>query len=145
MIDTNGKIKYEASQQELAEIEEKQSEIEEMETSEAGDKLKKFSIWGDDQNEKTCKEFIVLFHRGEQMQDQIVHARRALIIFLQSLPLGSRFNVCSYSSHCLFMFENVKSVPNTDENILKAVELASKFDASNDATDIFTPLKQIFE
>ena len=40
---------------------------------------------------------------------------------LMSLPLGSRFNVVSYSSHFQLMFEGERSVPNTDENISKAI------------------------
>ena len=59
------------------------------------------------------------------MQDQIENARRALILLLQSLPIESRFNVCSYSSHFQMMFENERSVTNTDENILKAIDLAT--------------------
>ena len=46
---------------------------------------------------------------------------------LMSLPLGSRFNVVCYSSHFQLMFED-RSVPNTDENISKAIQMADKFD-----------------
>ena len=43
------------------------------------------------------------------------------------------------------MFEGQRSVPNTDENILRAIELTQKLDASYSGTDILTPLQSIFQ
>ena len=43
------------------------------------------------------------------------------------------------------MFENTRSVPYTDENVQKAVDLAAKLDASYSGTDIYSPLKHIFD
>ena len=64
---------------------------------------------------------------------------------LMSLPLGSRFNVMSYSNHFQLMFEDERSVPNTDENISKAIQMAEKFDAMSHGTDILNPLMHIYK
>ena len=64
---------------------------------------------------------------------------------LMSLPLGSRFNVMSYSNHFQLMFEDERSVPNTDENISKAIQMADKFDAMSHGTDILNPLMHIYK
>ena len=43
------------------------------------------------------------------------------------------------------MFENARSVINSDDNIAKAVELSQKLDASYSGTDIFSPLMHIYK
>ena len=51
------------------------------------------------------KEYIFLIDRSYSMRDTISLARKALNLFLQSLPEGSRFNICSYGSNFEFLFE----------------------------------------
>ena len=50
-----------------------------------------------DQDEDTTrKEFIFFIDRSDSMKHTIELAREALILFLYSLPAGSKFNICSY-------------------------------------------------
>ena len=78
------------------------------------------------------------------MYDTIKLARQALVLFLYSLPAGSRFNVCSYGSEYEFLFPQ-RSVPYTDETLKYAVEQVASFDADFGGTQIYEPLKSIFE
>ena len=48
--------------------------------------------------EESRKEYIFLIDRSYSMHYRIKLARLALILFIQSLPDGSQFNVCSYGS-----------------------------------------------
>ena len=67
------------------------------------------------------KEYIFLIDRSGSMYYTIKMAREALILFLYSLPAGSKFNVCSYGSHHEFMF-NERSVEYNDENMRYAID-----------------------
>ena len=51
-----------------------------------------------------CVEYIFLIDRSGSMHQTIKLARQALITFLQSLPVGSKFNICSYGTRHEFMF-----------------------------------------
>ena len=55
-------------------------------------------------DKKVSKEYIFLIDRSGSMHDTIKLAREALILFLLSLPTGSKFNVCSYGSDFAFLF-----------------------------------------
>ena len=66
--------------------------------------------------DEIAKEYIFLIDRSGSMHSTIKMAREALILFLLSLPSGSKFNVCSYGSHFEFIFPDVRSVPYNDEN-----------------------------
>ena len=77
------------------------------------------------------------------MYNTIKLARQALVLFLHSLPAGSKFNICSYGSQHTFMFEG-RSVDYNDENLCMAVEEVSKFEADLGGTEIYKPLAQIF-
>ncbi len=68
----------------------------------------------------------------------------ALKLFLQSLPYGCVFNVCSFGSHHDFMFKN-GSVENNDTNLQTALKCIDSFAASFGGTEIFSPLDQIFK
>ena len=79
------------------------------------------------------------------MHNTIKMAREALILFLLSLPSESKFNVCSYGSQFEFLFPEVRSVPYNDENCQEAIMKVQEFDADFGGTEIFNPLKHIFD
>ena len=93
--------------------------------------------------EESRKEYIFLIDRSYSMHYRIKLARLALILFIQSLPEGSQFNVCSYGSSHQFMFEE-RSVEYNDENMRTAIEQIKTFEADLGGTEIFTPLSAIF-
>ena len=74
----------------------------------------------DDDEDTSRKEYIFLIDRSGSMYFTISLAREALMLFLQSLPAGSKFNVCSYGSRHEFLFEG-RSVDYTDENLQYAI------------------------
>ena len=70
-------------------------------------------------------------------------ARDALQLFLQSLPLDCKFNVCSYGSHHSFMFG--ESVIYSDSSLEMASKYISGFEANYGGTEILKPLDVIFK
>lgn len=70
--------------------------------------------------DESKKEYIFLIDRSGSMYHTIKLARQALILFLHSLPAGSKFNICSYGSRHEFMFEG-RSVDYNDENLHTAI------------------------
>ena len=55
------------------------------------------------------------------MHSTIILARQALMLFIQSLSPGSKFNVCSYGSNFSFMFGE-KSVDYNELNLKTALD-----------------------
>ena len=94
---------------------------------------------------EVAKEYIFLIDRSGSMYHTITLARKALILFLHSLPEGSRFNICSYGSNFKFLFEGVRSVEYNDENLQFAQAQVAEFDANFGGTEIYSPLKTIFD
>ena len=86
-------------------------------------------------------EYIFLIDRSGSMHNRIKLARQALITFLQSLPVGSRFNICSYGSRHEFMYPQCRSVPYTDNSLKRAIQQVSTFKADFGGTKIYEPLK----
>ena len=89
------------------------------------------------------KEYIFLIDRSLSMRGRIKLAREALLLFLYSLPAGSKFNVCSYGTHHEFMFPE-RSVDYNDENMELAIAQITQFEANFGGTQIYQPLADIF-
>ena len=90
-------------------------------------------------------EFIFLIDRSGSMYQTIKLAREALNLFLQSLPSNSKFNICSYGSDFAFLFDSDRSVEYNDANLSFALEKIGTFEADFGGTEIFSPLKAIFQ
>lgn len=75
----------------------------------------------------------------------IVMAKEAVKIFLHSLPPGSKFNICSFGSHHSYLFDG--SQDYNEKNMLIALEDIDQNYLGNSmgGTEIYTPLKEIFE
>lgn len=67
----------------------------------------------------------------------------ALQIFLKSLPLGSRFNICSFGSQHSFLWE--KSQLYNQLSLEAAVDHVKSFSADLGGTEIFQPLEDAFK
>ena len=90
------------------------------------------------------KEYIFLIDRSGSMYQTIILARKALVLFLQSLPEGSLFNICSYGSEFEFLFKGVRSVTYNDQTLEFAQKAVSTFEADFGGTEIYNPLEYIF-
>ena len=76
----------------------------------------------------------------------ITMAKQALKIFMHSLPEGSKFNICGFGSSHEFLFK--QSVDYTEENLqiaLKDIETYDTRERCLGGTEIYSPLKGIFD
>ena len=95
-------------------------------------------------NKESKGEFIfVLDCSGSMMGDRIEMAKKSLVLFLKSLPLGSKFNVVQFGSMYAYFFE--ESQEYTDINVGKAIDLIQDVDADFGGTELFKPIHSILE
>ena len=88
-------------------------------------------------------EFIFVLDRSGSMNgDSIELAKKAAILFLQSLPNGSYFNIVSFGSSFTKMYSS--SQQNTSKITSKTIQQLENFEADMGGTDIFAPLTSIF-
>ncbi|KAH3943208.1 hypothetical protein HBH70_118000 [Parastagonospora nodorum] len=66
-------------------------------------------------------------------------AKQALKVFLKSLPVGVKFNICSFGSSYSFLWK--KSASYNQENLDEAVRHAEQFSANYNGTEMLAPLK----
>ncbi|KAL4467880.1 hypothetical protein ABPG74_013215 [Tetrahymena malaccensis] len=89
-------------------------------------------------------EFIFLLDRSGSMSGQpISRACQALTLFLKSLPNDSYFNVISFGSRYEFLFP--ESVKYNSQTLEKSISIISKYSANLGGTEIYNPLKNIFQ
>lgn len=67
----------------------------------------------------------------------------ALNIFLKSLPVGVRFNICSFGWECTFLWP--KSVEYTQETLDEAVRHVATFKADYGGTEMLAPVRKTFK
>jgi len=85
------------------------------------------------------REFIFLLDRSGSMEgEKIKQAIDALIIFISSLPIGSKFNILSFGTNYQFLFE--KSVDYTNDTKNEAIKQVSAYKANLGGTNIEEPL-----
>ena len=70
-------------------------------------------------------------------------AKEAVKLFIRSLPEGSKFNVVSFGSEFEVMFEYPAEY--TSKNISNSLQQLESFEADMGGTEIYSPLKFIFE
>ena len=76
---------------------------------------------------------------GERMQT----CKAALKLFIQSLPVGSKFTIISFgSSYALMEIKKKYIIDYNDFNKKKALELIDKMTATMGGTEILKPLKR---
>ena len=84
-------------------------------------------------------EFIFVLDRSGSMSGSgIQKATEALKIFLNSMPVGSYFNVLSFGSNFKYMFDTSKEY--SEKNLKSALEEISKFGGDMGGTDLLRPL-----
>lgn len=88
------------------------------------------------------REFIFLLDRSGSMEgDKIESAKKALTLFLNSLPENSTFNVVSFGSSYESMFSSPQKY--TDSNLKSARSKISTFKADLGGTEVFKPMDNI--
>lgn len=60
-------------------------------------------------------------------------------ILLKSLPVGTKFNICSFGTHCSFLWPRSKSYDDT--NLEEALKHVEQFDSNFGGTDMYKPVK----
>lgn len=78
---------------------------------------------------------------GSMGGTRITLAIQALKVFLKSLPVGVKFNICSFGSNYSFLWP--KSVTYSQETLDKAMQHVDIFRADYGGTEMLTPLREI--
>ena len=87
--------------------------------------------------------FIYLLDQsGSMYGDNIIVAKEALTLFIQSLPAGSFYQIIGFGS----TFKKYDSTPKiyTQENIKKSIDMVKTLSADLGGTNIYDPLKDIY-
>ena len=88
-------------------------------------------------------EYIFVLDRSGSMKgNRIEMAKQAAILFLNSLPTGSLFNIVSFGGRFDFLFQT--SQPNTSNKVKAAIARISAFSADMGGTNIYQPLSLVF-
>ena len=88
--------------------------------------------------------FIFLIDQSGSMSgNPIVVASKALLLFLQSLPAGSLYQIIGFGSNYKKYDEEPKEY--NQENINKSIKLIEEIKADLGGTDIYAPLKDIYD
>lgn len=90
-------------------------------------------------------EVVFLCDRSGSMQgSNIKNLQTALRLFLKSLPVGVKFNICSFGSHHEFLFK--KGSQTYDQSSLEeASRYVDKFNADFGGTDIYNPMDDVIK
>ncbi|KAH7050492.1 von Willebrand factor type A domain-containing protein [Linnemannia elongata] len=89
-------------------------------------------------------EIVFVIDRSGSMQVKPMElAKSALKVFLKSLPVGVKFNICSFGSHHSFLWE--RSMPYTHETLEEALRHVSVMSSNYGGTEMLQPLKKTIE
>ncbi|KAL6058963.1 von Willebrand factor A domain-containing protein 5A [Balamuthia mandrillaris] len=91
---------------------------------------------------ETITEMVFVVDRsGSMAGSRIEQAKNALFLFLQSIPLGTRFNVVGFGSHFTQLFS--ESVKYNGDTLKKAIAHVKDMAANMGGTSILPPLQSI--
>jgi hypothetical protein len=80
---------------------------------------------------------------GSMSGSNITLVVQALKVFLKSLPVGVKFNICSFGSKHSFLWE--KSVTYSQQTLDEAIRHADGFSANYGGTEMLAPLRRTIE
>jgi Vault protein inter-alpha-trypsin domain/von Willebrand factor type A domain len=91
---------------------------------------------------RASTEVIFIVDRSGSMVDKVDTLKRALQIFLKSLPASPDifFNICSFGSNYDFLFKDGKSKKYDSQTLKTAEDYVSKVRADYGGTEIYMPL-----
>ncbi|WXC59490.1 hypothetical protein SNK03_005353 [Fusarium graminearum] len=88
-------------------------------------------------------EIVFICDRSGSMSDQISNLKTALEVFLKSMPVGVKFNICSFGSSFTFLWE--RSQTYSQETLDNAVQHVQTFSANYGGTEMYQPLEATFK
>ncbi|KAK6499075.1 hypothetical protein TWF481_011644 [Arthrobotrys musiformis] len=88
-------------------------------------------------------EVVFICDRSGSMSGNEVQLRKALAVFLQSLPVGCKFNICSFGSSHSFLWP--KSKAYSEATLKEAQNHVAGFHADMGGTEMFPPVKDAVE
>ncbi|CAA9962608.1 VIT multi-domain protein [Pyrenophora teres f. maculata] len=88
-------------------------------------------------------EIVFVCDRSGSMQTSIGLARQALQVFLKSLPIGVKFNICSFGNTHSFLWP--KSVTYNQETLDLAMNHVNSMTANYGGTEMLQPLQATIE
>ncbi|KAI1185479.1 von Willebrand factor type A domain-containing protein [Nemania serpens] len=87
----------------------------------------------------TYGEIVFIVDRSGSMQGKMDMAIRAMTILLKSLPIGSKFNICSFGTGHSFLWPRSKSY--NDATLSEALAHIDAFTADFGGTEIYEPVQ----
>ncbi|KAH7237368.1 von Willebrand factor type A domain-containing protein [Fusarium solani] len=88
-------------------------------------------------------EIVFICDRSGSMGGTIPDLKAALEIFLKSLPVGVKFNICSFGSHFSFLWD--RSQTYSKDSLDKALRHIKSFDADFGGTEMYRPVEATFK
>ncbi|MCJ1404703.1 hypothetical protein MMC11_007929 [Xylographa trunciseda] len=88
-------------------------------------------------------EIVFVADRSGSMEGNIPMLTSAMKVFLKSMPLGVKFNICSFGSSHSFLYS--KSVSYTQETLAASISHVESFQADMGGTDTFAAIKATIE
>lgn len=88
-------------------------------------------------------EIVFICDRSGSMSDKISNLKTALEVFLKSMPVGVKFNICSFGNSFSFLWE--RSQIYNQENLDQAVQHVRTFQADYGGTEMYDPFRAAFK
>ncbi|KAH7185216.1 von Willebrand factor type A domain-containing protein [Fusarium flagelliforme] len=88
-------------------------------------------------------EIVFICDRSASMSNQISNLKTALEVFLKSMPVGVKFNICSFGNSFTFLWE--RSQTYNQENLDQAVQHVRTFLANYGGTEMYDPFQATFK
>lgn len=84
-------------------------------------------------------EIVFIVDRSGSMTDRVAPLKSSLSVFLKSLPLGVRFNICSFGTRHSFLWP--RSRPYSTESLGEAKRYVDMMEANFGGTEILPPIR----
>ncbi|KAG0636456.1 hypothetical protein HOY80DRAFT_1024427 [Tuber brumale] len=86
------------------------------------------------------REIIFIVDRSGSMDPMIAPLKSAVSVFIKSLPVGCKFNICSFGSDHSFLWE--KSQDYSAGTVKAALKLVDSFSAEMGGTELLKPIQE---
>ncbi|KAM0410467.1 hypothetical protein ACHAPD_010272 [Fusarium lateritium] len=88
-------------------------------------------------------EIVFICDRSGSMGNQMSNLKTALEVFLKSIPVGVKFNICSFGSDFSFLWD--RSQTYSQETLDKAIQHVKTFYANYGGTEMYRPVEATFK